>query len=512
MTGKLTIPATLVAIMFALKLLNPGLYDPDFFWHLKTGEYIMGHHALPAADIFSFTRYGELWVLHEWLTEVILYGVFQFFGATGIRILVAAMFALTFYVLMKMAGKLLGDPDRAALIGFIFYIPVLAFAAPRPQLFSFLFFVLFLGILLDFKYFRRTRFFMAIPPVMLAWVNLHGAFIVGLALLALFLACEWTRVLFARERDAENLRGLRHLSLVALAAVLVTAINPQFFEMWLYPFQVVSMEASQNMISEWRSPDFHDHFYKYFLLLVIGFFLALVYSRRKPDLTEVVLPLFFVVAGMVSVRHIPLACCVMLPLFALFYRERSRLAAFRRDGRVGKLARMLSDPPRIESRVLPRLNLALLLTVVLAIVAVESKYRLSDPGMASMPIKAAEFVATHGIKGNMFNSYDHGGYLIYRLAPERKVFIDGRADVYGDAFINQYRDIYMGADGWKEKFDRFRIDYVICHLDAPIRQLLLADGSFKEVYRDATHAVLLHDSPENQAVLSMLDKQGTVTR
>ena len=502
--NKLTIPVMFVAILFCLKVVHPALYDPDFFWHLKTGEYIITHRALPMTDIFSFTNFGKHWVLHEWLTEVVLYAVFHVLGFTGIRILVALMCTATFYVLMRLAQKLLGNDDRAGLITFIFYIPVLAFTAPRPQIFTFFFFALFLYILLDYKYFQRTKFLAAIPLIMLVWVNLHGAFIVGLVLLGLFLACEWAQVLFATKRETEKVRSLRYLSMVAIGAVLVTAINPQLFEIWLYPFQVVSMEAAQNTIGEWQSPDFHDHFFKYFLLLVIGFFFALIYSRKKPDLTEMAIPLFFVVSAMVAVRHIPLACFTLLIFFTLFYRERSDLMTWsKRDGR---MAKMLSDPPKIENRLLPKLNLVVLIVVVAASVRIEAKSRENDPGAASMPVKAAEFIEKNGIKGNMLNDYNHGGYLIYRFAPERKVFIDGRADMYGDAFVNDYRAIYEGAANWKEKFEKFHIDYVVCHLDAPIRQLLLAEGSFKEVYKDASYAVLLHDVPKYQALLGMLQK------
>ena len=124
----------------------------------------------------------------------------------------------------------------------------------------------------------------------------------------------------------------------------------------------------------------------------------------------------------------------------------------------------------------------------------------------NLPIKAADFVVKNHITGKMFNYYDGGGYLIYRLAPDRKVFIDGRADLYGDKFFNDFIDIYFGSATWKEKFDRLAIDYVICGKDAPIRQLLLAEGSFKDSYIDESHAVLLRNIPENQAILANFGK------
>jgi hypothetical protein len=100
----------------------------------------------------------------------------------------------------------------------------------------------------------------------------------------------------------------------------------------------------------------------------------------------------------------------------------------------------------------------------------------------------------------MFNDYGDGGYLIYRLGPQHKVCIDGRVDVYGDAFFKDYNEMYSGAAGWKEKFDRLAIDFAILDNDAPIRQLLLAEGSFKEAFRDQRHSVLLRATPRHAAL------------
>ena len=108
----------------------------------------------------------------------------------------------------------------------------------------------------------------------------------------------------------------------------------------------------------------------------------------------------------------------------------------------------------------------------------------------------------------MFNAYGDGGYLIYRLGPERKVCIDGRVDVYGDKFFKEHKDIYSGTADWKAKFDRLAIDFAILGNDAPIRQLLLADGSFREAFHDGRHSVLLRSVP-HQAALSRADNQGS---
>ncbi|MGH9963021.1 MAG: hypothetical protein ACREBC_38880, partial [Pyrinomonadaceae bacterium] len=113
-----------------------------------------------------------------------------------------------------------------------------------------------------------------------------------------------------------------------------------------------------------------------------------------------------------------------------------------------------------------------------------------------LPINAADFIEEAGISGRMFNSYNYGGYLIYRLYPRQKVFIDGRADVYDDDFLKAYMTILHGEPGWEESFDGYGIDYVICHRASPLRQLLLLRGDYKLVYDDNKSSVLLKDAPK----------------
>jgi hypothetical protein len=109
---------------------------------------------------------------------------------------------------------------------------------------------------------------------------------------------------------------------------------------------------------------------------------------------------------------------------------------------------------------------------------------------ARLPTGAADYVAAQRIGGRMFNRYNDGGYLIYRLAPQARVVVDGRADVYGDQFLKDYMHVYDGGADWQARFERLAVDFAVLPLDAPIRQLLLAQGRFREVYRDKHFSVL----------------------
>jgi hypothetical protein len=115
--------------------------------------------------------------------------------------------------------------------------------------------------------------------------------------------------------------------------------------------------------------------------------------------------------------------------------------------------------------------------------------------------KAVDFVVSRGITGRVFNEYGFGGLMIYRLSPAQKVFIDGRAAPYGDAFVKEYLKIFSGQEGWAEAFDRYEIDYVVCSRNAPIRQLLLQRGDFVSVYKDEYNSVLVKRIPRFESII-----------
>lgn len=494
-SGGLSIPATVAVVLFLVKLASPFNSDPDLWWHLKTGEYIVTERVLPYADIFSYTAYGKDWVLHEWLSEVIFYAVTSLGGLNALSVFVAFLYALTFCVLLRVTATVLEDTVKALLVTLFLFAPVMAFAAPRPQIFTYLFFAVFMWVLFEFKYRGRTRQLMVLPLVMLAWPNLHGAFVAGMALLAMFVACEWIIHAFAEKKDEAKREALKKLTVVFCIALVATLANPRFIGYWLYPFQVVTMSVAKGWIAEWHSPDFHNPYYRYLLAAFICYFFVLVYSRRKPDLTELLLPVFFIAAGFTAVRHLPLACIVSVPFFALFgralpWRNMPHFVAVR------GIALWRSGSRPLDARVVTTLNVALLCIVTAAVVY--GKYRGSDADAvpAELPVKAADFVLDNDIRGRIFNDYGDGGYLIYRLFPEQKVFIDGRADMYGDEFVKEYIAITHATTQWKAKFEKFGIDYALLQNDSPLRQLLLADRSFRLVYVDRRYSVLVRDIPK----------------
>ncbi|MBV2235279.1 MAG: hypothetical protein KUL75_07000 [Sterolibacterium sp.] len=490
---RLPLAAVVLAFLFLLRLALPFNFDPDFWWHLRTGEAFLNAGTLHAHDVFSYASKPELGVLAEWLSQIVLWLIYRTGGLPLTNLFVAAVVTLYCALTYRSCHKLLqGDEGKAILVTLACAL-IACFVAPRPQLFSFLLFAGLLGLLIDCKYFQDTRRLWLLPPMFLLWANLHGGYFIGLVMLGLFLASEWLRYCLRNDGDAVlSLAALRRLTFWAGAALLATALNPHHFAYWLYPFEMLFASSGMNTIAEWLSPDFHNPFNLYFLLLVFGFFLALLHARRRFDLTEILLPSLFIATAFVSQRNLPLAALAMAPFLALALQQRS----------------YLPDEGHAATRQLGHkengLNWLLLLA---ALAGLGFSYpgistTLEKAAAATVPAKAVDFIEQHGIQGRMFNSYNHGGYLVYRLYPQRQVYVYGREDVYGKAFMRDYWAMYRGRANWRPLFEQQRIDYAILENDTPLRQLLLAGQDFRLVYENEHDSVLLRDLPQYRELIA----------
>lgn len=494
------------AAIFLSLLTLLRLTDPDYFWHLRTGQVLLEQGALPIGDIFSYTNAGRPWVLHEWLFELVLAGMYSMFGTFGVKFMTALLATATLIISYVTANRILGKPYAAFFLALVFFILIAPGISPRPQLVTFLLFALYLRVLTGFKYAGETRSLLALPLLMAAWVNFHGGYAAGLALLFLFTACEWLKFLAADSRDAAQRRRLQWLGLTAAATLLSSLVNPYFLGHWLYPFQVMGMESSQSYISEWRSPNFHSLRDQSYLVLVFTFFIATIYRQRKADVTELTVPLLFALMGFVAIRHVPLAIIALIPFTAaaLVRQPLTQMIPARwLQGCSAWDVRRARQDRELGDKEYP-LNWLLLGLLLAALQLYYPIYHAKDTEKANVlvPVKATEFLAQAGIHGRIFNTYHYGGYLIYRLYPAQQVFIDGRADMYGDEFMKEYMEISAGGANWEKQFDRYRIDYVLVQRDSPLRQLLLARGDFKLVYDDEVNSVLLKDNPEHARIIA----------
>lgn len=474
---------SLFVALFLAALLAMGVRpptDPDLGWHLQTGRYILAH-GLPRTDPFSFTATTHAWTTHEWLSQVAMALVEQAGGLPGLSLFFAGVIALTF------AAVYAASPGRPYLAAFITLLAAVASAmvwGARPQLFNLLGLAACVLVLERVKDGRwPARALWGLPPLLAVWANLHGGFLAGVALLLAYLAGEGAQYVLPW-RDARRLPppALRTLAAVAPAGLLAAALNPSGPGLWVYPFFTLGSPVMQTFIQEWHSPDFQQAMFWPFALLLGGGAICWALAARRPTATEALLFFGLGGAGLVSARHIPLFAVVAAPLIGRPLTE--AVAA------VPRLAAGLLAPPPPTAPRLRIVNAALLALALAAAGAyVSAELGKFDAALAGRyPVAAVDYLERSGLAGQHgFNSYNWGGYLVWRGLP---VFVDGRADVYGDEFLRLYLRAYLASPRWREAFAAFPVEYVLMEPDSPLVAVLLASGEWHSAYSDAVAVVL----------------------
>ena len=473
-------------LIFALNFF--GFTDPDYWWHLRTGQYIVETNSIPKVDLFSYTFQGEPRVAQEWLSQVLLYLPFRAFGYTGDVILFACIVTLAFFLIFRLCLKL-GINDLVAIL-LVFWGALLArpFFTVRPLMFTWLFFAIFLTSL--YLYHRGiSRWLWHLPLLMVLWVNLHGGFAIGLALIGLMLLARIGERVFMRKP-----LDLRHLLIVLGLSMLATFVNPNGFAGISHPLVYLGFDnVSARFISEWQSPNFHDY---YWLSLLASFMLlmALGVVRRQMGGWPVLLTAVLATMALQSVRHIPLYALAMAPILG------------------ETLLARLDVKSRLETeRKLPklrRLNWLILILLMGGFVAAGVASPLSQ--LKKMPLQSrgvtypeagAKYVRTNYPEARMFNDYDWGGYLIYALFPTQKVFIDGRMDLYSSQVLSDYGHVVFLRPDWEEVLDRYKVDLVLIHKGSPLSVLLTSAPSWQRVFTGEVEDIFVRRPTGNSVEL-----------
>src|SRR5271169_5841110 len=432
--------------LFATAVRNVN--DPDVWWHLKVGQYIAEHKSVPHTDPFSYTRAGQPWVAHEWLTELLLYELERTTGWGGLIVIFAAVLTAAFWLLYLRCGPATYIAGVATLCAAWATAPVWGV---RPQVLSLLLTSLWLLILERSE--RNPGLLWWTLPLTLVWVNLHAGFALGLALSALFLAGGLIeRALGYSRSNAPRLRSAAFVLLIDLALV---PLNPNGLRMFSYPIETLRSTAMQSYIAEWASPNFHHLEYWPFLLVVLATFAALSWSLLDLRPRDLLLLLVSLYAGLCSIRMTPLFILIAIPLVC------QRLVEWPRSN---------SRPVRPPAAPRAWMNGALVLAMaVFAGVHVEQVIgRQQETELQHFPARAVAFLQAHPPAGPIFNHYDWGGYLIWKLYPSTRVFIDGRADLYGQQLLDQFAAAYQFKGAWQQTLQQWRIDTVLVPADSAL--------------------------------------------
>lgn len=464
------------------------LGDHDGWWHLAAGRLITEEGRVAHTDPFSHTRAGAEWVMHGWGWEAALFGAWSRLGPWGVILLKAWLAGLTFAAMLLLALRRRSNALVAVAVTALGAVAMVPWLNERPQVALPL---LTLGALHLMQSYRkgRRRALLWYPALMVLWVNLHGSFPLGLALLGLFGLCELVRVPalgLRRALPAPMMRPSAFLAGVLVLATVACFVNPSGARGALYPLDYFSGELdwATRAIGEWRPPNWHQSHLMPLLALMLLAVTALALSPVSPAPFDLLCTLLGLFMALKWSRYGPLFITLAAPIVAMHvtaWVEQVLTRRHRLEGRVGAWSR--SERPWS-----PALGWALI-AALLALAAVHVPPR-GDTGrlirLDRFPVAAAEVIALNDLQGNMFNAYHWGGYLIWRFYGERcPVFIDGRADVYGEAVWQDYRRVSRAREDWRATLDRHDVQYVLAEANWPVCRVLDLDPTFTCIWGDA---------------------------
>src|SRR3989344_6003790 len=496
----------------------------DIGRHLKVGEIIWQTKEVPKTNLFSFTEPNFSFINHHWLSEVIFYGVFSLGGFTGLILLKIFVVLSSFLLLFFLVNNLLTTSQvmptcevrlwindiasRLSTASRAFWPIIISFLLSmfifisrtevRPEIFSFVILAFFLFALFKAKHEQKYKYVWFLPIAQLLWVNLHIYFFIGPFLILVFLIDRLAN------KDYAN---VKKTIIVLFLALVATLVNPAGIRGALLPFNILK-EYGYSIVEN-QTLAFLADFFSFNLpifvfkvsvgVLVVSFLLTI--KKAKQRVFEILLSAFFIYAGFRMLRNLPLYALVSFPVMAVLLTDiRCQYA---------NLMRM----PRITNKIL-RTALVGFLVFMIFFVASGGYYKwasLSKKVGFSIPDgleRAVDFVKENNIEGPMFNNFDIGGYLIWKL-PDEKVFVDNRPEAYSVEFFSEiYKTMQEKEKKWAEFSEKYGINFIFFgHTDAtPWGQTFLknivGDPDWKVVFINENAIILVKNIPKNEPIFS----------
>jgi hypothetical protein len=349
----------------------------------------------------------------------------------------------------------------------------------RPQMFSMLLGAVFLWVLDQHGQDKDTRLIWWLIPATALWANMHAGFPVGLVLILLtIIGIALDEYILQKRAIRQIWQRTQRLILVWFLSIVAVAINPNGLRLYSYPLETLRSRSMMQYIQEWRPPDFQDPMFLGLIVLIVVMLCTLAVSGKRALPSELLILGVTLAGTLRSGRNVPFFVLVATPILAghLWTRLAPYTSAALRD--------------RGEARVKKgSIVIGLLLLVVAPVITAGLRLRNSTNIQPSIeardfPSAAVEFMKSNDIAQPLYNEYHWGGYLIWRLYPRYRVFIDGRADVYGDQLIEEFFRMHDGANDWRTLLDRYGIQSVVVSPDTAIASLLREDKSWNNVFED----------------------------
>ena len=496
-----------VALIYAFCAGLRTVADFDTGWQLATGRWVVQHHQVPSTDVLSYTAQGKPWI-YPVGAGVVFYAVFLLGGYALLSWMSAAACVGTIALLLRR-----GSAVSAGIA--ILAVPLIAARTPpRADMFSVVLFAAFLSILWQHYQTGHAPLWL-LPPLMVVWVNVHLGFAAGLGLILAYSGTELLEMVYGKLRRQTAIQRLRRASVWLTATALATLVNP--WGWGIYPAFLLGASSQQQIwITEWLGirlnwPTASAAFSvggpksALFALLAIAVVAGVIALFRAQPGAAILL----FAATYAPVHHVRMgavfACMVIMvggPILS---------AALMRVG-------FWISPPRLRS-VLASAAVLLLVGLTFARSAdlVTNRYYFGGiPNIATFgvglsgwfPQRAAEFIERENLPGEIFNNYDEGGYVSWRLGPRRLDYIDGRDTLFGLQRIERRQKLLESPTDsavWEQQASRYHINTILLSLEDGIKHGHLKEfcnsSTWRPVYLDEVSAVFVRRTAQTEALI-----------
>lgn len=499
-----------ILVAYVFTPLSKGLlFDAGMGWHIRTGDHILSTGAVPRADFFSYTKAGEAWFAWEWLYDVVLSAIHSAAGLNGVLLWSVLLIAVTFHLLFRYAHKRSGSLLVASALVILAGRASVVHYLARPHLVSWLFTLLFVIGLEDLQEGRR-RALLWLPLIMVLWVNMHGGFVVGLALIGVYAAANCVTWLTGSSEPARRLSRVMAARMLLLGLLVLAAslVNPYGANLHLHVAGYLSDSYLLHHIEEFSSPDFHGAAAISFELLLGAAVLAVAVSPFARSWRVLFLIALSAHLGLMAVRNLPISSILLViaiaPALGNAFKQSALKARLRGapdswmcrirdfDFRVSAVQRQLRGHSLAAAVLVGAVLLVALNGHLFGATVLRANFDRTH-----MPAAAVDYLKQNDIRTHIAVPDGWSGYLIYRLYPDIRLFMDDRHDFYGAGHVAEYIKLFYLDLGWKDVLEKHDIRWVLVSPKSPLANALKETVGWSVAYDDGV-GVIFRREPKDE--------------
>jgi len=482
----------------------------DFWWYLASGQRILETRSVPTTDPFSYTAAGRPWINHMWATQVLFTLLWERWGRLALIGLKTVTVVATFWVVLATMRARGVHPLVASAMTLLAAWTGAGFWHARPQMFTYLF-VAILAWLLRAGWERRGATLALVPALVLLWVNLHAGFVMAFLLIAIVGGGTALPLLVDHDRRPAGWRVIRVTAGLLLAAVVASLANPFGIRAVLFPVEVVRNAPFMTSTIEWFPPNFHHPSFRPLEMMLLLLFPAFAWGRGRLSVADVALVLVFANLALTSVRHVPLFAVVAAPPLAAALQ--ATMAGWRRIDwahvRDAVRRRLPSLAPALTAPAAPAVAATVLLVTALsahwaAMAGLPTNPLQLDLNEGRYPGRTMAFIRDNQLPPQLFSVYAWGGYELWRLYPEYRMFMDGRTHVYGAEVLKDFLDVVNVSPRWQGVLDKWQVQTILALRGSPLTETLKAQGGWRLVFTEREAVVFVRETDANRPLLERL--------